>query len=85
MSEIYSPRNRPNPLVVVKALIAPYIRIECKFWQGDDGWNAEALGLMIHAPDLQLAKNYMEAALGRRIEELLHTDDLSRRAKADAA
>jgi len=85
MSEISSQGNRPNPLVVVKALVVPYIRVECKFWPDNDGWNAEALGLMIHAPDLELAKSYMEAALGRRIEELLQRDLPQRTTKADAA
>ena len=57
----------------VKLAVAPCIRIECNFWLDDEGWNAniESLGLIVHAPDFQSAKNDMEFALGKHIEELL--------------
>jgi len=75
MCKVHSIASRPAPIPAVTASVTPYIRLECKFWQVDHGWNGEALGLIVHAPDLQLAKNYMEAALGRRIEELLAISD----------
>jgi hypothetical protein len=61
------------PITFAKVSVAPYIRLECKFWQDNNGWYAtfEPLGLMVHGADFQLAKNYMEGALGRQIEELL--------------
>jgi len=36
----------------VKFGVTPCMRIECKFWIEDDGWNAtiESLGLTVHAP-----------------------------------
>jgi hypothetical protein len=47
--------------------------LECKFWLEDDGWNAgiESLGLKVHAPSFEAAKNDMELALGKLIESLL--------------
>jgi hypothetical protein len=57
----------------VKLAVAPCIRIECKFWLGDDGWNPtiESLNRTVHASDFQSAKSYMELALGKHIEQLL--------------
>jgi len=57
----------------VEVSVAPCINIECKFWLGDEGWNAdiESLGLAVHAPDFQSAKNFLELALGKHIEQLL--------------
>jgi hypothetical protein len=49
------------------------MRIECKFWIEDDAWNAtiESLGLTVHAPSFEAAKNDMELTLGKHIESLL--------------
>jgi hypothetical protein len=57
----------------VKLGVTPCLRLECKFWLGDDGWNGiiESLGLTVHAPDFQTAKSDMEIALGKYIEALL--------------
>lgn len=57
----------------VKLGITPCLRLECKFWLGDDGWNGieESLGLTIHDSDFQTAKSDMEIALGKHIEALL--------------
>lgn len=57
----------------VKLGVAPCIRVECRFWLEDDGWNAEipSLGLAIHAPTFVAAKQDIELALGKHIETLL--------------
>lgn len=57
----------------VKLGVAPCLRLECKFWLGDDGWNAtiESLGLSVHAQSFETAKNDMELLLGKYIEALL--------------
>jgi hypothetical protein len=57
----------------VKFGVTPCMRIECKFWIEDDGWNAtiESLGLTVHAPSFEAAKNDMELTLGKHIESLL--------------
>ena len=57
----------------VKFGVTPCMRIECKFWIEDDGWNAtiESLGLTVHAPSFEAAKNDMELRLGKHIESLL--------------
>lgn len=84
MSEIPSAVSRPCPITFVKVPVAPYIRLECKFWQDNNGWNAtfEPLGLIVHAADFQTAKNYMEGAIGRHIEELLSIPEKENKAKA---
>jgi hypothetical protein len=57
----------------VKLGVTPCLRLECKSWLGNDGWNGiiECLGLTVHAPDFQTAKSEMELALGKHIEVLL--------------
>ena len=62
--------NHPHS---VKLDVTPFLRLECKFWLEDDGWHAtvESLGLIIHAPSFETAKNDMEIALGKYIEALL--------------
>jgi hypothetical protein len=57
----------------VKLGVRPCLLLECKFWLEDDGWNAtvESLGLTVHAPSFEAAKNDMELALGKHIELLL--------------
>jgi hypothetical protein len=49
------------------------MRLECKFWLEDDGWTAtiESLGLTVHAPSFEAAKNDMELTLGKHIESVL--------------
>ena len=56
---------------IVKLAVVPRVRIECKFWPEDDGWNAavESLGVNVHAEDFQSAKHYMEVALGELLLE----------------
>jgi hypothetical protein len=57
----------------VKLGVTPCMRLECKLWLEDDGWTAtiESLGLTVHAPSFEAAKNDMEFALGKHIESLL--------------
>ena len=57
----------------VKLGVRPCLFLECKFWLEDEGWNAtiESLGLTVHAPSFEAAKNDMELTLGKHIELLL--------------
>ena len=65
--------SRPMQPHCVKFGVTPCMRIECKFWIEDDGWNAtiESLGLTVRAPSFEAAKNDMELTLGKHIESLL--------------
>jgi hypothetical protein len=69
----------------VKLPVTPCLRLECKFWLGDDGWNAmvESLGLSVNAPSFEAAKHDIELVLGKHIETLL--DQHSRAHGAQAA
>jgi predicted RNase H-like HicB family nuclease len=53
--------------------VAPFVRIECKFWLTDDGWSGscEQLSITIQAGSFEHAKLEMELALGKYIESLL--------------
>ena len=53
--------------------VAPCLRIECKFWLGDDGWegSADYPPITVHAASFEQAKSDMELALGKHIESLL--------------
>jgi hypothetical protein len=53
--------------------VAPFSRIECKFWLTDDGWNSscERLSIAVHAGTFEHAKSEMETALGKYIESFL--------------
>ncbi|HXY02160.1 MAG TPA: hypothetical protein VEI49_01225 [Terriglobales bacterium] len=57
----------------VKLAVTPCLHLECKFWLGDDGWNAtvESLGVSVNAPTFETAKHDIELALGKHIETLL--------------
>jgi hypothetical protein len=54
--------------------VTPCLRIECKFWLGDDGWNGstEHRSITVHAGSFEQAKSDMELALGKHIELLLN-------------
>ena len=60
----------------VSLKVTPCLRIECKFWFGDDGWSgtAERLSITVQASSFEQAKSYMEAALGKHIEALLNIE-----------
>jgi predicted RNase H-like HicB family nuclease len=53
--------------------ITPCIRLECKFWLEDDGWNVvcDGLGFAVHAATFEQAKSDMELALGKYLKSLL--------------
>ena len=54
--------------------VKPYLRIECKFWLCDDGWNgsSEHPSITVQSSSFEQAKSDMEIALGKHIELLLH-------------
>ncbi len=53
--------------------VTPSLRIECKFWLADDGWNgtSEHPPVTVQAGSFEHAKCDMEAALGKHIDEVL--------------
>ena len=57
----------------VSLRVTPCLRIECKFWLGDDGWNGSSghPAISIQAGTFEQAKADMESALGKHIESLL--------------
>jgi hypothetical protein len=54
--------------------VKPCLRIECKFWLGDDGWNGstEHPPVTVQASSFEQAKSDMEIALGKSIESFLN-------------
>ena len=69
----------------VSLRVTPFVRIECKFWLTDDGWNGscEQPSISVRAGSFEFAKSEMEMALGKYIESLLL--DAQRTAAAQAA
>ena len=53
--------------------VAPFLRIECKFWLTDDGWNGccEQPPIHVQAGSFEHAKSEMEIALGKYVEDFL--------------
>jgi len=53
--------------------ITPFLRIECKFWLTDDGWNGtcEQPPIAVQAGSFEHAKCEMEMTLGKYFESLL--------------
>jgi hypothetical protein len=53
--------------------VTPFLRIECKFWLTDDGWNGscEQPSITVQAGSFEHAKSEMEMALGKYVESLL--------------
>jgi predicted RNase H-like HicB family nuclease len=60
-----------NRAVSVK--VTPCLRMECKFWLGDDGWNgsSEYPSITVQASSFEQAKAELELALGKHIESLV--------------
>ena len=58
----------------VSLKVTPFVRIECKFWLADDGWNGscEQPSITVQAGSFEHAKSEMEIALGKYLESLLH-------------
>jgi hypothetical protein len=53
--------------------VMPFLRIECKFWLTDDGWNGscDQCSISVQAGSFEYAKSQMEMALGKYMESLL--------------
>jgi len=53
--------------------VAPFLRIECKFWLTDDGWSGscDKPSITVQAGTFEHAKSEMEIALGKYAEGLL--------------
>jgi hypothetical protein len=64
--------------------VTPCVRIECKFWLGDDGWNgsAEHPSITVQASSFEQAKSDMELALGQHIISLLDEKQATRQGHA---
>jgi Dodecin len=64
--------------------VKPCLRIQCKFWLGEDGWNgsAEHPSITVQASSFEQAKSDMEVALGRHIELLLRESQPASAGKA---
>jgi len=60
-----------NHAVTLK--VTPSLRIECKFWLTEDGWNGscEQPSITVQAGSFEHAKSEMELALGKYVESLL--------------
>ena len=60
----------------VSLKVTPCLRIECKFWLGDDGWNgsSEQPSIVVQAATFEQAKLDMELALAQHLESLLSTE-----------
>ena len=57
-----------NHAVTLK--VTPSLRIECKFWLTDDGWNGscEQPSITVQAGSFEHAKSEMEMALGKYLK-----------------
>jgi hypothetical protein len=64
--------------------VKPCLRIECKFWLGDDGWNgsSEHPAITVQSSTFEQAKSDMEIALGKHMESLLHESLPARKGQA---
>lgn len=64
--------------------VTPCLRIECKFWLGDDGWNGstEHPAISVHATSFEQAKSDMELALAKHIESVLNESRSTSRRQA---
>ena len=68
----------------VKLRVTPFLRIECKFWLTDDGWNGscEQPSITVQAGKFEHTKSEMEMVLGKNIESLLLETQPSSRVQA---
>lgn len=58
----------------VSLRVTPCLRIECKFWLADDGWNGSSdhPAITVQASNFEQVKADMESALGKYIQSLLN-------------
>jgi len=68
-----------NHAVTLK--VTPSLRIECKFWLTDDGWNGscEQPSITVQAGSFEHAKSEMELELGKYVESLLREPQRTQR------
>ena len=64
--------------------VTPFLRIECKFWLTDDGWNGSCAqpSIAVQAGSFEHAKSEIEIALGKHIEGLLRESQQSSKGQA---
>jgi predicted RNase H-like HicB family nuclease len=64
--------------------VKPCLRIECKFWLGDDGWNgsSEEPPISVQSSTFEQAKSDIEIALGKHIESILHENQSASKGQA---
>jgi hypothetical protein len=64
--------------------VTPCLRVECKFWLTDDGWNgsSDEPPAVVQASSFEQVKSDMELALGKHIEKLLHQSGASKSEQA---
>jgi predicted RNase H-like HicB family nuclease len=76
--------RRPMANHAVTLRVTPFLRIECKFWLTDDGWNGscEQPSIAVQAGTFEHAKSEMEIALGKHIDSLLRESPRSNTAQA---
>ena len=67
------------PHHVVALGVRPWLRVECKFWLGDDGWNctSERPAIAVQAGTFEQAKLDMELALGKYLESFFREGQAS--------
>jgi len=53
--------------------VTPFVRIDCKFWLTDNGWNGscDRLSITVQAGNFEHARSQMDMALGKYIESLV--------------
>lgn len=64
--------------------VKPSLRIECKFWLGDDCWNGSSdhPAIAVQSGTFEQAKFDMETALGKHIESLLRESQSASKGQA---
>ena len=64
--------------------VTPFLRIECKFWLTDDGWNGSCAqpSIVVQAGSFEHAKSEIEIALAKHIEGLLRETQQSSKGQA---
>jgi predicted RNase H-like HicB family nuclease len=64
--------------------VTPFLRIECKFWLTDGGWNGRCAQapIAVQAGSFEHAKSEMEVALGKHIEGLVREAQQSSKGQA---
>jgi hypothetical protein len=71
----------------VSLRVTQYLRIECKFWLGNDGWNGSSKhpSIAVHATSFEPAKSDMEVALANYVESVLNESRPASKGQAASA